>query len=355
MSAIDQTAAVTSRAKFDLGTFWDRWGITAVLIVLIIIAIAIQPGFGRGAFLSALNITSLFKEAAYLGIVAAAMTVAIMNGTFDLSVGGALALTSVVSLMAFGVGGSGLAIAAGVAAGIGCGLVNSFLVTALRVPPFVATLGMLFVFRGVAQLLTQDGPAKLPYEDFTSAFGMIGKITFGPIPLVFVIMLAFFGVSYLIVRRTGLGRQVLAFGSSPNAARFSGVSAVGIRFFIFLFLGLAVGIAALTYVTRIGTADSGAQDGFELRVITAAVLGGASLQGGKGSLVGTFSAVMLVTILNDLFRDLAVESAYQRIILGLVLVVALAIDGLRTKFAGLSSLRRVFAFRTPKAATPGGT
>ncbi len=338
---------------FDLGTFWDRWGITAVLVLLVVAAVVIQPGVDRGAFLNILNITSLLKEAAYLGIVACAMTFAVINGTFDLSVGGQLALVSVVSLIAFGVGGSGLAIAAAIFTGLACGLVNSVLVTALRVPPFVATLGMLFVFRGVATLLTADGPAKLPYEDFGSAFGQIGKITFAGIPLVFVIMVAFFAIGYVILRRTRLGRQVVAFGSSPSAAKFSGISAVKIRFFVFMFLGLSVGIAALTYVTRIGTADGAAQDGFELRVITAAVLGGASLQGGKGSLVGTFSAVMLVTVLNDLFRDLHVESAWQRIILGCVLVVALAIDGLRTKFPGSSKLRRALALRKQRTARAG--
>jgi ribose/xylose/arabinose/galactoside ABC-type transport system permease subunit len=345
---------IADRARaFHLGTFWDRWGITAVFAILVIAAIIIQPGFDRGAFLNILNITSLLKEASYLGIVACAMTFAVINGTFDLSVGGQLALTSIVSLLAFGVGGSGLAIAAAIGTGIACGLVNSTLVTAMRVPPFVATLGMLFVFRGIGTLLTADGPAKLPYADFGSVFGQIGKITFAGIPLVFVIMVAFFGVGFVILRRTGLGRQVIAFGSSPAAARFSGISATRIRFFVFVFLGLSVGIAALTYVTRIGTADGAAQDGFELRVITAAVLGGASLQGGKGSLVGTFSAVMLVTVLNDLFRDLQVDSAWQRIILGCVLVVALAIDGLRTKFPGFSVFRRVLALRDQRMASAG--
>jgi len=359
-----KTGALASlRSAFGLSTFWDRWGITAVLVVLVVIAVAIQPGFDRGAFLNILNITSLLREAAFLGIVACAMTLAIMNGTFDLSVGGQLALVSVLTLLAFGAGGSAVessirAIVVAVAAGLACGLVNSLLITALRVPPFVATLGMLFVFRGIAQLFTQDGPATmnpvdaetrekvLTFDYHDSVFFQIGSATFS------VIMLAFFAVSYLIVRRTGLGRQVLAFGSSPTAAKFSGISAVKIRVFVFMFLGLAVGLAALTYVTRIGTADSGAQDGFELRVITAAVLGGASLQGGKGSLVGTFSAVMLVTVLNDLFRDLHVESAWQRIILGCVLVIALAIDGLRTKVPGSSALRRALALRKQRMARP---
>jgi len=349
------TGAIASQKRaFDLGRYWDRWGIATVLLVLVIAAIIIQPGFDRGAFLNILNVTSLLKEASFLGIVACAMTFAIMNGTFDLSVGGQLALVSVVTLIAYGVGGSWFAIAAAIVTGVACGTVNSLLVTALRVPPFVATLGMLFVFRGIAQLLTQDGPAKLPYDDFGSPFGQIGRISYAGIPLVFVIMVIVFAVGYVVLRRTGLGRKVVAYGSSPLAATFSGISPARIRFFVFILLGFAVGVAALTYVTRIGTADSGTQDGFELRVITVAVLGGASLKGGKGSLVGTFAAVMFVTILNDLFRDLAVESAYQRIILGCVLVAALAIDGLRTKFAGSTALRRALTFRKarPESADP---
>ncbi len=153
-------------------------------------------------------------------------------------------------------------------------------------------------------------------------------------------MLLVFAAGYVFLRRTPTGRRVIAYGSSPSAARFSGVSAWKVRLVVFTLLGLAVGIASLTYVTRVWTADGSAQDGFELRVITAAVLGGASLQGGKGSLVGTFSAVLLVSVLNDLLVSQGVDAAYQRIILGSVLVVALAIDGLRTKFTGFSKLRR---------------
>ncbi|GAB2850551.1 ABC transporter permease [Microbacterium insulae] len=300
-----------------------------------IVAAVISPDF-----LSVQNIQSILRESAYVGIVACAMTIAIMNGTFDLSVGGQLALVSVISLFAFGIGGTGLAIAAALGAGLACGLINGALVTALRVPPFIATLGMLFVFRGIAFVLTQDGPATLPYSDVDSPFAQIGSGGIAYVPTTFIIMLLVFAAGYLILRRTPTGRRVIAYGSSPAAARFSGISAWKVRLFVFALLGVAVGIASLTYVTRVWTADGSAQDGFELRVITAAVLGGASLQGGKGSLVGTFSAVLLVSVLNDLLVSQGVDAAYQRIILGTVLVVALAIDGLRTKFTGFSRLRR---------------
>lgn len=349
MSAEVAAVAPRSRGSLSFGTFWDRWGIASALLVLIVVAAAIDPEFlGLG------NIQSILRESAYLGIAACAMTIAIMNGTFDLSVGGQLALVSVTALFAYGVGGTGLAIAAAITTGLACGLVNGALVTALRVPPFVATLGMLFVFRGIAYILTQDGPATLAYSEVQSPFAQLGSGNIALIPIPFLIMLVVFGLGYLLLRRTTAGRRLIAYGSSPAAARFSGVSPVRTRLFVFALVGLSIGIASLTYITRVWTADGSAQDGFELRVITAAVLGGASLRGGKGSLVGTFSAVLLVSVLNDLLVSQGVGAAYQRIILGTVLIVALAIDGLRTRFAGFPALRRLFPSRrtesTPVAA-----
>ena len=341
-------AARSPKSDFSFGTFWDRWGIASVLVLLVIVAVILQPDF-----LAFTNIQKILRESAYLGIVACAMTFAVVNGTFDLSVGGQLALVSVVTLLAYGVGGSGLAIVAAIVTGLACGLVNGALVTALRVPPFVATLGMLFVFRGIAYVLTQDGPATLPYSEVESPFAQIGALNVVGVPLTFIIMVVVFGVGYVVLRRTGTGRRVIAFGSSPLAAKFSGISASKIRLFVFVILGLSVGIATLTYITRVWTADGSAQDGFELRVITAAVLGGASLQGGKGSLIGTFSAVLLVAVLNDLLVSLGVGASYQRIILGCVLIVALAIDGLRTKFPSASALRKALSFRNKRAATAG--
>jgi ribose transport system permease protein len=338
--------AKQARRRFDLGRFWDTWGVTAVLVALIIVAAIVSPDF-----LTVANLQSVLTESAYLGIVAAAMTIAIVNGTFDLSVGGQLALVSVISLMAFESGGTGLAIAAAICAGAACGLVNGTLVTALRVPPFVATLGMLFVFRGIAYILTKDGPAVLPYSEIDSGFAQLGSLRIAGTPLPFIIMVVVYAAAYVLLRRTASGRRVVAYGSSPEAARYSGVSAVRVRLLVFLVLGLAVGIAVLTYITRVWTADGSAQDGFELRVITAAVLGGASLQGGKGSLVGTFSAVLLIAVLNDLLVSQGVDAAYQRIVLGSVLILALGIDGVRTRYAGgfRHALGSLFARRRPRA------
>lgn len=327
----------------DLGRIWDTWGITGCLIALIAVGVLIEPDF-----LSLSNVQSVLTESAFMGIVAAAMTVAIINGTFDLSVGGQLALVSVVTLLAYELGGTSVAVAAALGTGLACGLVNGTLVTWLRVPPFVATLGMLFVFRGIGYLLTEDSPAVLPYSEVDSTFAQLGSARIAEIPLPFIIMCLFFGAVYVLLRRTTTGRRVVAYGSSPEAARFTGVSPTRVRFLVFGLLGLAVGVAVLTYITRIWTADGATQDGFELRVITAAVLGGASLKGGKGSLVGTFSAVLLVAVLNDLLVARGVSAGSQQMVLGGVLILALAIDGVRTKYG--QRLRTLLSRRRGRAA-----
>ena len=335
-------SASPRRGGRDLGRLWDTWGITICLVVLVAVAALLDP-----EFLSQANVQSVLTESAYLGIVAAAMTIAIINGTFDLSVGGQLALVSVVSLMAYEAGGTGLAVAAALGAGLACGLVNGTLVTLLRVPPFVATLGMLFVFRGIAYILTEDSPAVLPYSEIDSGFAQLGSTRIAQVPLPFILMCLFFAAAYVFLRRTASGRRVVAYGSSPEAARYSGVSAARVRLLVFGLLGLAVGVAVLTYITRIWTADGATQDGFELRVITAAVLGGASLQGGKGSLVGTFSAVLLVAVLNDLMVGQGVAAGIQQMVLGGVLILALGIDGVRTKYA--HRVRALLSRRRPDA------
>ena len=282
------------------------------------------------AFVSASNLSSILRESAYVGIAAAGMTLALMSGTFDLSVGGQLALISVISLMGYTAGGSALAIVAAIAAGLTCGLTNGLIITRLRVTPFVATLGTLFLFRGIAYVLTADGPKKLPFTEIGSPYVQIGSADVLGIPLPFVLMLVVYGLAWVLLRRTVTGRRIIAFGSSPVAARFCGISGDRNRLIVF---SLSVGIAALTYVTRIWTADGGTQDGFELKVIAAAVLGGTSLRGGRGTLLGTFSAVLLLSGLNDFLVSQHVEASYQRIVLGVVLITALAIDGLRTRSA----------------------
>ena len=319
---------------FSLGHLWETWGITVALIALTGLAALLDP-----EFLSASNVESILRESAYVGIVAAGMTLAIISGTFDLSVGGQLALISSLSLMGYAAGGTELAVLTALVAGLACGLTNGLIVTRLRVAPFVATLGTLFLFRGIAYVLTQDGPKKLPYSEVGSAYANIGAASVADVPLPFLVMLAVFAGAWVILRRTTTGRYLVAFGSSPEAAHFCGIDATRLRLFVFALVGVCVGIAALTYVTRVWTADGGTQDGYELKVIAAVVLGGTSLNGGRGTLLGTFSAVLLLSGLNDFMVSNQIPASYQRIVLGGVLVVAVAIDGLRSGYVRAAWLR----------------
>jgi ribose transport system permease protein len=337
---IEPTEPTPPRTR-SLGRFWEQWGIALVLLVLAGVAAVVDP-----EFLSPANIQSIMRESAYVGIAAAGMTLAIMNGTFDLSVGGQLALISSISLMGYASGGTLGAILAALAAGLACGLTNGLIITRLRVAPFVATLGTLFLFRGITYVLTQDGPKTLPYSEAGSAFVQIGSASVAGIPVPFILMILIYAASWVLLRRTVTGRRIIAFGSSPAAARFCGISADRIRLFVFTLVGLSVGIAALTFVTRVWTADGGIADGFELQVIAAVVLGGTSLKGGRGTLFGTFAAVLLLAGLNDFLVSQHVPASWQRIVLGTVLITALAIDGLRTGYARPATWRRLRRRRT---------
>ena len=327
------TSMIRGRS-WTLGRLWETWGIAIVLFILIGVAAVLDP-----SFLSPGNVQSILRESAYVGIAAAGMTLAITSGAFDLSVGGQLALVSSVSLMGYAVGGTALAIVAALMAGLACGSVNGLIVTRLRVAPFVATLGTLFLFRGIAYVLTQDGPKTLPYSELDSLYVKIGSADIVGIPVPFILMIGVYAAAWVILRRTVTGRRLVAYGSSPEAARFCGIDAARLRMFVFAFVGLTVGVAALTYVTRVWTADGGTQDGYELKVIAAVVLGGTSLRGGRGTLLGTFAAVVLLAGLNDFLVSQQVPASYQRIILGGVLIIALAIDGLRTGVARPAWLR----------------
>ena len=314
-----------SGRSWTLGRLWETWGIALVLVILIFVAALLDP-----RFLSESNVQSILRESAFVGIAAAGMTLAITSGAFDLSVGGQLALVSAMSLVGYSIGGTAIAIVAALLTGLACGSVNGLIVTRLYVTPFVATLGTLFLFRGITYVLTQDGPKTLPYSELDSAFVKIGSADIVGIPFPFLVMIAVYVAAWVILRRTVTGRHVVAYGSSPAASRFVGIDASRLRMFVFAFVGLCVGIAALTYVTRVWTADGGTQDGYELRVIAAVVLGGTSLKGGRGTLLGTFAAVLLLAGVNDFLVSQQVPASYQRIILGTVLIIALAIDGLRT-------------------------
>lgn len=324
------------------GAFYERWGITLFLLVFLALAAVSEPAFARTSTLQ-----SILREAAYLGIAAIGMTLAIMSGVFDLSVAAILAFSAVMTLMALPAAGVPGALGAALLAGGACGLVNGLLVARLRIPAFIATLGTLFVFRGVTFLLTGGAPVRVPNEAFGGTFTRMGTGSLAGIPFPFLLMLGAYAAGYVLLRRTVFGRRLLAVGSNEAAARFCGIHVANLRLLTFLLVGLFTGLSSLAYTTRTWTADGATQSGFELAVIATVVLGGTSLAGGKGSLLGTFSAALLMTSLQRYLSIAGVQSFYQGIATGMVLLLALGIDGLRTRFVEPGNLQRALRRLAP--------
>ena len=310
-------------------TFYERWGILLFLLVAWALAAFVEPSFRELS-----TYQSIMRESAFLGAAAVGMTLAIMSGVFDLSVAANLAFSSVASLLVLERAGPVAAILTALVVASLLGAINGTIVAWLRVPAFVATLGMLFAFRGAALVLTGGEAVRVPNEMFGGVFTSIGSDNWFGIPVPFVLMLVAFGIGWLVLRHSGFGRRLLAVGANERAAAFCGVNVRNVRMVTFVLVGLFAGIASILLTTRVWTADSGTQNGFELMVIAATVLGGTSLAGGRGTLVGTFAAALLFTTIQTYMLVAGVPAFWQRIVTGLVLLIALGIDGVRRRMAG---------------------
>jgi ribose transport system permease protein len=204
----------------------------------------------------------------------------------------------------------------------------------VRIPAFIATLATAFIFRGVTFIASHGGPVRVPTDQYGGTFTNIGTTNVGDVvPVPFLITLAAFGVGWFVLRQTGFGRHVLAVGSNEEAAGVCGISPNRVRFATLTILGAFVGLASILLTTQVWTADGGTQQGFELQVIATVVLGGTSLFGGRGTLLGTFAAALLLTAVQNLMLLSEVPVFYQRIVSGLILLLALSIDGLRQRVA----------------------
>jgi len=303
-------------------------GILASLL-LVCLAILLAGSRAREAFLSALNLQNLSRHLALLGIFALGEAVVIIAGGIDLSVGSLISLTGVVAALLMARAGVGVGLAIAVALGM-CllvGLWHSLLIARLGLPPFIATLGSLCVLRGAALLLTEAVPVPIVAESFV--FLGNGRIAGVPVPLLFLVPVAA-GV-WVLMRCAAVGRYLYALGGNEEAARLSGINVARIKAFAYCLCALLTGLAGILYAgyDRQGNPSSGVT--YELNAIAAAVIGGCSLAGGQGSIVGTLigAAILSVIIngLNLIIRKNA--SLWEGVIVGLVVVSAVALTNLR--------------------------
>jgi ribose transport system permease protein len=290
----------------------------------------------KNKFLNAQNLTQLTKDTSFIAIMAVGMTFVIITGYIDLSVGAIYALASVMAALLLriygpeganaGAGLLGVGAGALVCIGVGavCGLINGGMFIALKVHPFIITLGTMTIFRGIAFVVTQGQSV----GSFPEAFrALVRWEPFGGLslmPLFVMLAVALAGSIYL--QRLAAGRRVFAVGGNEQAARFSGIRVNRVKLSVYLFSGMTAGIAALMSIGYYGAASSGDGQGYELNVIAAAVVGGASLNGGKGSALGALLGALIIQMINTGIVILGVDQNYSQIIIGAVVIVAVLLD-----------------------------
>ncbi|MBX6364035.1 MAG: ABC transporter permease [Gemmatimonadetes bacterium] len=278
-------------------------------------------------------------DASFFAIMAIGATVVIIAGGIDLSVGSIYALAGVAMALLVRAAGPmdpvttvllGLGISAGV--GLLCGLLNGALVVGLGVHPFIVTLGTMWMLRGIAFVVSRAESILVPQPLTAVAKAPLG-LGGGLYPVPMLVMLAVTMVGVLYLTRTVMGRHVFAFGGSLEASRFAGLPLNRIQIGVFVVSGLTAGLAAFLGASFYGSASSGDAQGYELYVIAAAVVGGASLSGGKGSALGATLGALLIVLIRQSIRTLHLDQNYEWIVIGCAIIVAVVVDQWSTRAA----------------------
>ena len=296
-----------------------------IAFVILVVALAIASP----AFLTFTNIINILRQISVIGIIAIGMTFVIATGGIDLSVGAIVALVGVISTSLV-VEGSGtpliVSVLAGVGVGLLCGMFSGLFIAKLGVPEFIATLATMTIARGLCYVYT-DGR---PITGFREDYKVIGGGSVGIVPIPVLIFLIIIVIGIVMLKFSTFGRQVLAVGGNEKAAIVSGINAARIKFICYALSGVASAIAGIVLSSRTQTGQPAAGDGNELDAITAVVIGGASLSGGSGSIIGTVVGMLIIGVMTNGLDLLNVSSYYQQVIKGIIILIAVLSDRLKT-------------------------
>ena len=302
----------------------DRVGVHNISLIFALVVLCIIFGTLRGdVFFSSRNILNIGLAVTILGVLAMSQTVVIVAGGLDVSVGSTVGFATVATAMvAQSTGSASEAVLAGLAVGAACGLVNGVIITYGRVNAVIATLGTMAIFRGVAFILS-DGQSISIFDESFRFMGN-GRVLGLPFPIwiLFVTAVLF----QIFLSQSIAGRNVYAIGGNPVVARFSGINVNRYRVAIYVMSGFAAGLGGIILAARTGSGQpiSGSQ-GLELEAITAAVLGGCALQGGRGTIVGALLGVLIIGVLNNGMILTAVPTFYQLLAKGALLILAVLV------------------------------
>lgn len=303
-----------AKNKFSIKEYGS---VIALLVVFLILSIS-SPFFLRSS-----NIRNIIVQVAVIAILAEGATFVILTGGIDLSVGAVLALSGVLSAsIVKNTGNTFLGIFVCIAVAIICGLICGVLIAYGKVPAFVTTLGMMSIARGLSFVYTKGKPI----SGFSAAFRFLGTGDIFGLPVMIIVVIVLFVLMNFILKKTAFGRITCSIGSNEEATRLTGINTKKYLVRIYMLAGFLTGIASLMYVGRINSGHPNSGQGYELNAIAAVVIGGTSLSGGKGSIMGTLVGALLMGIIGNGLNLLNISSYYQNVVLGLVIILAVLAD-----------------------------
>ncbi|BDC51165.1 sugar ABC transporter permease [Bryobacterales bacterium F-183] len=299
-----------------------------LLPFLTLITLFVSLSIATPNFLTHLNLSTVVRQTAVINIIALGMTLIIVTSGIDLSVGAILALSGFLGAKAMEAGYSiPMAILIGLTVGTTCGLINGFLITRLKINPFIVTLGMLGVIRGMTLTISNG----LPASGVPEGFSFLATGTLLGLPLVLWILVVCAVAMHFVLEYTKLGRYAFAIGSNPDAAYYAGVPVSFHLTFVYAIAGLLTGLAAMIEASRLMTGQPTAGQGYELQAIAAVVIGGGSLRGGEGTVLGTLIGAFIMGLLSNGSDLLGINPYLQQTLIGLAIIVAVTLDELRKR------------------------
>ena len=322
-NSVPSTEQVNKGWKEKISPIMSKYGIVFVLLGMIIVMSILSD-----AFLTTQNILNIVRQISFIGIVAMGVTIVIITTGIDLSSGSVIALTSVI-VASFAHPGDSVIIALMIGMGVGavCGTINGVITAKGKIPPFIATLGMMTAARGLA-LLVSDGR---PVPDLSESFMFLGKGEILGIPVPILIFLLIGVISHILLSKTRFGKYTYAIGGNVQAAKICGINVDRTLILIYMYAGLLSAIAGILLTARISVGQPSMGVSFELDAIAAAVIGGTSLAGGVGTIFGTIIGALIIGVLNNSLDLLGVSSYWQQILKGGIIVAAVLIDSRKNK------------------------
>ena len=305
------------------GAIFANWRQNIIYIGFVAIFLVFALTLNDKGFLNPNNLLNIVRQTAMIAVMAIAMTFVLSAGEIDLSVGAVAGLATVTVAMAINFAGPVGGVAAGLATGLAVGMFNGWLTTRIGIPSFLTTLAMMGIAKGVAMWISDTAAVPILSPGYSWVFGG-GSV--GPIPVLLFWIAALGGVGHIVLRRSGFGRRVLATGGGETAARYSGIDTANIKMKVLVLSSCAAALAGMLYAGRLQSGRFQLGEGDELSVIAAAVLGGTSLFGGKGTVIGTIVGAMMIGLINNGLILFGLEFSQQLIARGGIIILAVALS-----------------------------